>query len=135
MTAHLDTFSLRTRCPTGFVDITDRVRDVVTRSGVSEGICVIQSPHTTAGITVNENADPAVQHDLELIMGRMVPREGGYRHAEGNSAAHMRSSLYGPSLAVIVTGGRLLLGTWQGVYFYEGDGPRTRSVHVRVLGE
>ena len=116
------------------VDITDEVERMVLESGVMDGIVVVQSLHTTAGVTINENADPHVVRDLVAKMERMVPKEESYyRHAEGNSDSHMKTSLFGPSLTVIVSGGELVLGTWQGIYFCEWDGPRDRRVAVKVL--
>ena len=104
-------------------------------SGIAEGICVVFIPHTTAAITVNENADPDVPHDVGLSLDLISPKRREFLHGEGNSAAHTKTSLVGPSLTIIVTGGRLLLGTWQGIWFNEYDGPRTRKVHVRVMGD
>jgi len=102
---------------------------------VREGICVVFVPHTTAAVTINENADPDVPHDVNLALNIISPDRREFQHSEGNSAAHTKSSLVGTSLTVIVTNGRLLLGTWQGIWFNEYDGPRTRKVQVRVLGE
>jgi secondary thiamine-phosphate synthase enzyme len=121
------------RC--SMLDITEEIERMVRESGVMEGIVVLQSLHTTAGLTINENADPDVVRDLVAKMERMVPREESYyRHAEGNSDSHMKTSLYDPSLTVLISGGELVLGTWQGVYFCEWDGPRDRRVAVQVLG-
>jgi secondary thiamine-phosphate synthase enzyme len=131
----MQTIHLRTTRRCEMLDITKEVERVVAASGVEEGIVVVQSLHTTAGLTINENADPDVVRDLVAKMERMVPEEESYyRHAEGNSDSHMKTSLYGPSLTVLVSGGRLVLGTWQGVYFCEWDGPRDRRVAVQVLG-
>ncbi|MEX0601242.1 MAG: secondary thiamine-phosphate synthase enzyme YjbQ [Rhodothermales bacterium] len=114
-----------TRARSEQVDITAEVQRVVDESGLREGIAALQSLHTTAGLTINENADPDVQRDLTAKMDALVPeRETYYRHAEGNSDSHVKTSLFGPSLIVLVTDGRLVLGTWQGVYFCEWDGPR-----------
>lgn len=117
----------------GFVDITDRVWGIVRRAGVQQGICQIFVPHTTAGLTINENADPDVRADLLLALNRMVP-DLSYRHGEGNSPAHVKSSLMGCSLTVPIAGGELLLGTWQGIYLCEFDGPRRREVIVQAVG-
>ncbi|MFT0898275.1 secondary thiamine-phosphate synthase enzyme YjbQ [Candidatus Methanoprimaticola sp. MG2] len=114
------------------VDITDRVRDIVSGSGVTDGMCTVFSMHTTAGITINENADPDVKTDLLYGLDRAFPDRDEYRHAEGNSHAHLRTSCVGPSVNIIVSDGRLVLGTWQGVFLCEFDGPRTRSVAVKV---
>ncbi|MDR2796738.1 MAG: secondary thiamine-phosphate synthase enzyme YjbQ, partial [Treponema sp.] len=102
---------------------------------LTEGICVVFVPHTTAGLTINENADPHVPQDVQLALNAISPDRKEFRHVEGNSAAHTQTSLVGSSLTLIVTQGALLLGTWQGIWFNEYDGPRTRKVHVRVLGE
>ena len=126
---------LRTTRRCEMLDVTAQLREVVERSGVREGIVVAQSLHTTAGLTVNENADPDVQHDLLAKLERLVPHEEPfYRHGEGNSDSHLKTSFFGPSVTVIVTEGRLLLGRWQGLYFCEFDGPRERIVAVQVLG-
>lgn len=123
--------SVQTNSRTDFIDITDAVQEHVTRCGLRDGVVTVFVPHTTAGVTINENADPDVTDDLELIFDRMVPWTGGYAHAEGNSAAHMKSTLSGPSLQVIVENGRLCLGTWQSIYFCEFDGPRSRRVWLK----
>ncbi len=117
---------------TQLVNITSMVREAVAESGVREGICTVFVPHTTAGVTINENADPDVVRDLISELGKLVPWEDGYRHAEGNSAAHLKASLMGFSQQLIVDGGSLVLGTWQGIWFCEFDGPRRRSVCVKV---
>ena len=117
---------------TQLVNITSMVREAVAESGVREGICTVFVPHTTAGVTINENADPDVVRDLISELGKLVPWEDGYRHAEGNSAAHLKASLTGFSQQLIVDGGNLVLGTWQGIWFCEFDGPRRRSVYVKV---
>ena len=130
--ATLSNFSVRTGGQTDWINITSKVQEAVTASGVREGICVVFIPHTTAAITINENADSDVPNDVNLAMNMISPDRREFRHGEGNSAAHTKSSLFGPSLTVIVTEGRLLLGTWQGIWFCEFDGPRTRTVHVRV---
>ena len=115
------------------VDVTELVERAVAASGVSAGIAVVSSPHTTAGILVNENADPDVATDLIAGLARIAPERGGWRHAEGNSDAHLKTALVGTSALLPVEGGRLVLGTWQAVYFAEFDGPRTRRVDVRVI--
>ncbi|MGI6535234.1 MAG: secondary thiamine-phosphate synthase enzyme YjbQ [Eggerthellaceae bacterium] len=125
-------FSVRTSTHTQMVDITRQVQQVVTDSGIEQGICTVFVPHTTAAVTINENADPDVVRDFTMEINKIVPWEDGYRHAEGNSAAHLKSSMIGCSEQVIVENGRLLLGTWQGIYFVEFDGPRTRRVYVTV---
>lgn len=116
------------------VEITDRVQALVARAGVAEGMVALQSLHTTAGLTVNENADPDVPHDLLAKLERLVPqREGYYRHAEGNSDSHLKTAFFGPSLVVLVSAGRLVLGQWQGIWLAEFDGPRDRRVAVQLL--
>lgn len=115
------------------VDITRRVAEAVAGAGVAEGIAHVWCPHTTAAITVNEAADPSVARDIVAGLSRMVPRDAGWQHAEGNSDAHLKASLLGASASVPVSGGRLALGTWQGVFFCEFDGPRSRRVEVRVV--
>ena len=126
--------SLKTTGRTQFVDITRQVEAVVAQTGVKSGICVIYAPHTTAGITINENADPTVKKDIKTMLDKLIPwREAFYEHAEGNSAAHIKSSIVGCSQTVIIQDGRLLLGTWQGIYFCEFDGPRTRKVYVKII--
>jgi secondary thiamine-phosphate synthase enzyme len=113
--------------------ITSEVRAAVRQSGVRDGLCVVYVPHTTAGVTINENADPDVVMDLETIMGRLVPADGGYLPGEGNSDAHMKTAMAGTSATMIVQNGDLLLGTWQGVFFCEFDGPRTRSCYIKTV--
>jgi len=116
-----------------FYNITSQVRQAISESGVSEGIAVVFCPHTTAGITINENADPDVLHDLLLGLDKAFPDRAEFRHGEGNSAAHLKASAMGSSVTVIVEGGRPVLGVWQGVYFCEFDAPRNRQFYVRVM--
>ncbi len=124
---------IRTSRRVEMVDITARIRSLIEKSGVSDGIVVVHVPHTTAGVTVNENADPDVQHDLIEKLARLIPHEESfYRHSEGNSDAHLKSSLVGCSQTLIVERGRLMLGTWQGLYFCEFDGPRDRECWIKV---
>lgn len=125
-------FSLNTPAE-GFIDITGQVRKIVASGNVQNGLCQIFVPHTTAGVTINENADPDVVMDMLAALGKMVP-DLHYRHSEGNSPAHVKSSLVGCSLTVPIAEGRLCLGTWQGIYFCEFDGPRTRKVWVQLVG-
>lgn len=115
------------------IDITRRVEAVVKESGIDEGVCVIFVPHTTAGVTINENADPDVVADMIQVVNKTVPFQDHYRHGEGNSAAHIKSSLFGPSLTLLVASGGLVLGAWQGIYFAEFDGPRSRTFFVKVI--
>jgi len=116
------------------LDITSIVRDEIRRSGVQDGVCVVYCPHTTAGVTVNEHADPSVAEDLLAALDRLVPEQGIWRHAEGNSPAHVKASLVGASAALPVEDGDLALGTWQGVFLCEFDGPRTRRVWLQISG-
>jgi secondary thiamine-phosphate synthase enzyme len=128
-------FQLKTTARNQFVEITDQVREAVAASGIKSGFCVVYCPHTTAAITVNENADPDVVHDMLLYLSRTVPKdEPGFRHGEGNSDSHIKASLVGPSVTLVVNVGDVGLGRWQGVYFCEFDGPRTRTVVVQIVG-
>jgi len=128
------TIEITTRARCEVVEITGRVQDAVSQSGVEEGVAVVASMHTTAGLTVNEHADPDVMQDVVETLGRLVPRQGPYAHVEGNSDAHIKASLMGLSVAVPVESARLVLGTWQGIYFCEFDGPRRRRARVQILG-
>lgn len=129
------TISVRTRKRNELLDITGEVRKAVSESGVRDGICHIFIPHTTAAVTINEKADPDVARDIEITLERLVPPDAGYRHAEGNSDAHLKSTLVGASELVMVREGSPVLGTWQAVFFCEFDGPRSRSCHIRITGE
>ena len=125
-----------TRSRTQMLDVTGQVQALVRDSGIRNGDVVVFCPHTTAGITINENADPAVVHDMLMVFDEVIPRSHpGYRHDEGNSDAHCKSSLVGCSEQVLVKDGTLTLGTWQGIYFCEFDGPRSRTVIVQIRGE
>ncbi|HBC92551.1 MAG TPA: hypothetical protein DCZ10_06505 [Pelotomaculum sp.] len=135
MSARLYTLDVNTRERTQLLDITSAVEGLVAQSGVAEGTCLLYVPHTTAGLTINENADPTVAADMLMELNKLVPFEDGYRHSEGNSAAHIKSSLVGVSLFLFVSGGKLQLGTWQGLYFCEFDGPRRRKVMVKMVQE
>jgi secondary thiamine-phosphate synthase enzyme len=126
-------FQVRTPSHDCLIEITAQVQQLIARCGIEQGLCTVYIPHTTAGITINENADPTVQTDMLTILDRVVPWRGGYEHAEGNSAAHVKASLVGSSCTVPVMGSRLRLGTWQGLYLAEFDGPRTRQVWVKVI--
>ncbi|MGE5586621.1 MAG: secondary thiamine-phosphate synthase enzyme YjbQ [Clostridia bacterium] len=128
----MDTIGIRTKAQDELVDITSDVRRLVRESGVQRGACLVYVPHTTAGVTVNEGADPDVARDILEALTRMVPRHAAYHHMEGNAASHIRASLVGSSVTIPVEGGDLALGTWQGVFFCEFDGPRSRKVYVRV---
>jgi secondary thiamine-phosphate synthase enzyme len=127
-------FNVRTGERTEFVEISREVARIVSAAGVAEGICQVSVPHTTAAVTVNENADPSVVRDMLRELNKVIPFEDGYSHLEGNSAAHIKASLLGSSLTLPISGGRLLLGRWQGLFFCEFDGPRTRSVQVQIVG-
>ena len=130
----MEIVELRTSRRNELLEVTGRVQEVVDRSGVSGGVVVVQSLHTTAALTINENADPDVRHDLLAKLEALVPhREPFYRHDEGNSDSHLKTSFFGPSLTVVVDGGRLVLGRWQGVYLCEFDGPRERRLAVQVV--
>jgi secondary thiamine-phosphate synthase enzyme len=128
----LSSFTLRTK-KEGFYDITPAVREAVKKSGADEGLCVVYCPHTTAGVTINENADPDVVKDLLYGLGKAFPDRSEFRHSEGNSAAHLKASCIGSSVTLIVEKGTPLLGTWQAVYFCEFDGPRERKCHISII--
>lgn len=119
---------------TQMLDITRLIRKAVGDSGISDGICTVFIPHTTAAVTINENADPDVVRDFTAEIGKIVPWEDGYHHMEGNFAAHLKASMIGFSEQIIVDGGKLVLGTWQGIYFCEFDGPRRRNIYVKMMG-
>ena len=130
-----ETISVRTSKRNQMVDITSQVADVVSSSGIARGDCIIFCNHTTGGITINENADPDVVHDMLMTLEELFPQDRrGYRHAEGNSDSHIKSTLVGCSEQVLVEHSRLVLGTWQGIYFCEFDGPRSRKVTVQIKG-
>ncbi len=117
------------------IDITSKIQDMVRSAGLGQGLCLLYVPHTTAAITINESADPSVKDDILMIINTIIPWKAGYRHLEGNSPAHIKSTLFGPSELIAVENNRLILGTWQGIFFCEFDGPRTRKVHVRLIEE
>ena len=126
----MKTLLLKTSKQTDFIDITTKVKDYVHETQMKHGIITVFVPHTTAAVTINENADPNVLTDMSDILDRIVPWTNGYAHMEGNSAAHVKSSMYGASQQIIVENGILQLGTWQGIYFCEFDGPRNRRVYI-----
>ena len=126
-------YSLKTTKAQQFVDITGLVRKTVNESGVEDGIAVVFVPHTTAGVTINENADPDVVKDILAALDKTYPQHGEYLHVEGNSHAHIKASLMGCSCSIIIEKGNLKLGTWQGVYFCEFDGPRSRKVYIKII--
>ncbi len=124
--------TVKTGRQTEFVRLTERVQELIEEQGFDSGRCLVFVPHTTAGITINEGADPDVVHDMLKELNKIVPFEDGYLHAEGNSAAHIKASMMGSSITVLVENGRLVLGTWQAIFFCEFDGPRTRKVFARL---
>ena len=125
--------TVTTSARTEFVDVTKKVRKAVDATGVDSGICMLYVPHTTAAVTINESADPSVRTDILKVINEIVPWDANYRHLEGNSAAHIKTSLIGSSELIMVDKGRLVLGTWQGIFFCEFDGPRTRKLHVKLI--
>ncbi len=125
--------TVKTSQRTDLVDITRQVAAVVSKARPAGGVCFVYVPHTTAGVTINENADPSVRQDIERVLERLVPWSGGYAHSEGNSAAHVKASLLGATVSIPVERGELRLGTWQGIYLCEFDGPRARQVLVKVI--
>ena len=127
--------NVNTTAHTQMVDITSMVRKAVAESGLRDGLCTVFIPHTTAAVTINENADPDVVRDFTMELGKLVPWEDGYRHAEGNSAAHLKAGMIGFSQQIIIDGGQPVLGTWQGIYFCEFDGPRRRNVYLKLMGD
>ena len=131
----MKTISLETRSRFEMLDITAAVQNAIREEGVTSGLCLVYTPHTTAAITINENADPDVPRDILAALDKAAPLSAHYRHAEGNSAAHVKSSLVGASELVIIENGRLVLGTWQSIFFCEFDGPRTRKFMVKVIAD
>ncbi len=125
--------NVKSRARTEFIDITEKIQEVLKETGISSGVCDIFVPHTTAAVTVNEGADPTVQRDIQACLNKMVPFEGDYHHREGNSSAHIKTSLIGVSQTVLIDEGRLVLGTWQAVFFCEFDGPRHRRVALKII--
>lgn len=129
----LKTLNVKSRTRTEFIDITEDINRIVKESGLKSGICYIYVPHTTAGITINEGADPSVKRDILATLNKLIPFEGDYQHMEGNSAAHIKSSLVGVSSTILIEDARLLIGTWQSVFFCEFDGPRQRRVFIKMI--
>lgn len=127
--------TIKSKNRTELIDITSKIQDFVLSAGIRHGLCMLYVPHTTAAITINESADPSVKEDILMIINTIIPWKAGYRHLEGNSPAHIKSTLIGPSELIAVENDRLILGTWQGIFFCEFDGPRTRKVHVRLIKE
>jgi secondary thiamine-phosphate synthase enzyme len=130
-----NTLTVRTGSRTEFLDLTGPIQEAVRKSGVQEGLCHLFVPHTTAAVTINENADPSVKADILMVLNKIIDDKETYRHLEGNSPAHIKASLIGPQLTLLVSGGRLVLGTWQGIYFCEFDGPRSRRLHLKVVAD
>ena len=125
--------AVKTRSRTEMVDITAEVQTAIRKAGIRDGLCMVFVPHTTAAVTINENADPTVKDDMLKVINKVIPWDDGYRHLEGNSAAHIKSTLVGASELVAIAGGKLQLGTWQGLFFCEFDGPRRRKVHLHFI--
>ena len=126
---------VKTRERTELVDVTSDVNRVIQESGIVQGLCLLYVPHTTAAVTINESADPSVKTDMLMILNKIIPWEANYRHLEGNSAAHIKSTLVGSSELIAIENRKLVLGTWQGIFFCEFDGPRNRKLHVRIIAE
>ncbi len=131
----MQTLTLNTRSRTEFLDLTGEIEAAVLKSDVREGLCHLFVPHTTAALTINENADPSVKSDILMVLNKIISEQEPYRHLEGNSPAHIKASLLGPQLTLMVSGGRLVLGTWQGIYLCEFDGPRSRRLYLKVTGD
>jgi secondary thiamine-phosphate synthase enzyme len=129
----LITLEISSRQQTEMLDITGEVRQAIRQAGIDSGLAVLFVPHTTAAVTINENADPDVVWDMLMELSKIVPFDDHYRHAEGNSAAHLKSSLVGASVTLLIERGEPVLGTWQGIYFCEFDGPRRRRLHIRLV--
>lgn len=131
--AEQHSLAVRTSRRTELKNITEEVQKLVTESACSSGVCHLYVPHTTAGVTVNEADDPSVARDIETTLDQLIPHKGDYRHAEGNSDSHIKTALVGPSECVMIEGGKLALGRWQGIFFCEFDGPRTREIRVKIV--
>lgn len=129
----METMQVKSNGRVQFIDITSRVRETISKDGVGNGLAIVFVPHTTAGVTINEAADPSVAEDIKEKLAKLAPHSDAYRHAEGNSDAHIKASLVGSSVTLIISGGAPVLGTWQGVFFCEFDGPRTRKVFVQII--
>ena len=129
----LKEITIQTNTQTQILDITAQVQKIVEESGITEGLCCVFIPHTTAGVTINENADPSVRQDILMELNKIIPFNDNYSHLEGNSAAHIKASIIGSSVNVPVKNNNLLLGTWQGICFCEFDGPRARKVYVKII--
>jgi secondary thiamine-phosphate synthase enzyme len=128
-------FTVKSGKQTELIDITAKIQDAVLSADIGQGLCMLYVPHTTAAITINDSADPSVKEDILMIIDKIIPWKAGYRHLEGNSPAHIKSTLVGSSELIAIENNRLILGTWQGIFFCEFDGPRTRKVHVHLIAE
>lgn len=131
----VEVISVSTTARTEIISITSKIAQVVKKSGIKNGICVVYIPHTTAGVTINEDADPSVKSDILKELNKVIPFNDNYSHLEGNAAAHIKASIVGSSVTVIIKEGALMLGTWQGIFFCEFDGPRNRKVYVQIIKE
>jgi len=127
--------TVKTTQQTELVDITSQVRQAIQAENVQDGFCFLYVPHTTAAVTINESADPSVKSDILMVLNKIIPWKAGYRHLEGNSPAHIKSTLVGASEMIAIEKGQLVLGTWQGIFFCEFDGPRTRKLHLRLMAK
>ena len=125
--------TVKSKAQTELIDITAKVQDMVKSAGIGGGLCMLYVPHTTAAVTINESADPSVKADILMVLNKIVPWEAGYRHLEGNSPAHVKATIVGSSEMIAVENDRLVLGTWQGIFFCEFDGPRSRKMHIKLL--
>ncbi len=131
----MDTINITTKARFDIIDITSQIQSCIAKSNIKSGIAVIFIPHTTAGVSINENADPDVVFDLKNIFNNMIPEHNNYKHYEGNSQAHALSTLTSPSLTVIIENGKIILGTWQNIYFMEYDGPRNRKAYIQIINK
>ncbi len=129
----MEKFFIETNSHTEFLEITSEVKEIIKNSKVKDGVCFLYVPHTTTSLFINENADPSVREDIKNSLQRLVPEKGNYQHLEGNAPSHIKSALLGSSLSIFVEDGNLLLGTWQGIFFAEFDGPRRREVWVKTI--
>lgn len=132
----MHTLTIQTNKRDELLPITDRIQDMIAQSGIKSGLCMLYVPHTTAAVTVNENADPDVARDILMAIDQIIPfHDPRYKHMEGNSASHVKACFFGTSETLIIENGHLVLGTWQGIYFCEFDGPRTRKLHIKILSD
>ena len=131
----MKTITVKTHSQTEMLDITSEIQSFLKAENFTDGMCMLYAPHTTAGITINESADPSVRRDILMVLNQMVPWKADYRHMEGNSPAHVKTSLMGSSELIAVENGRMVLGTWQGIFYCEFDGPRTRKLHIKLISD